>query len=438
MPILRALLVFLAIVLAAPTLAQAPSAAPTQAATTAQAARSTGPVAVPEPTEKAVRYHRGNIALWAVGLLWGFAIPAALLFTGASARIRDWARRIGRWDFFTIALYLAALSVISWLASFPLDYYGGFAREHAYGQSNQTFGTWIGDSLKGLGLGIVGLALTMWLPYLLLRKSPRRWWLYTALGAIPLILFMTWFQPIVIAPMFDEFGPMKDKRLESAILAEARRAGIEGGRVFEVAKSQDTDAINAYVTGFGGSKRIVLWDTLLRKMDERETIFVMGHEMGHYVLGHVVSRLAMTVALILAGLYAAHRASGWLIARYSHRFGFTELSDIASYPLLILIFGAVALVATPLANGLTRYQEHEADRFGLELTRDNHAAATAFTKLQSENLAVPYPGMLHTVFRASHPPLGARIDFANTYRPWETGGRMKYADRFRGAEPAGR
>ncbi|HYW05407.1 MAG TPA: M48 family metallopeptidase [Longimicrobium sp.] len=438
MPILRALLVVLAVVLAAPARAQAPAAAPAPAASSAQAApRSTDRVAVPKPSEKAVRYHRGNLALWGVGLLWAFAIPAALLFTGASARIRDGARRIGRHDFFTIALYLAALSVILWLANFPLDYYG-FTRKHAYGLSNQTFGAWMGDSLKGLGIGIVGLALTMWLPYWLLKKSPGRWWLYTALGAIPLVIFLTWFQPIVIDPMFDDFGAMSDKRLESAILAEAQRAGIEGGRVFEVAKSKDTNAINAYVTGFGGSKRIVLWDTLLRKMDERETIFVMGHEMGHYVLGHVVGRLAMAVALILVGLYTVHRASGWLIARYRDRFGFTELADIASYPLLILIFGAVGLVATPLANGLTRYQEHEADRFGLELTRDNHSAATAFTKLQSENLAVPYPGMLYTIFRASHPPLGERIDFANEYRPWETGGRMRYAERFRGTRPAGR
>ncbi|HEX8429862.1 MAG TPA: M48 family metallopeptidase [Longimicrobium sp.] len=433
MPILRALLVLFAVVLAAPALAQAPAAS----APTTAAPRSTERVAVPEPSEKAVSYHRGNIVLWGVGLLWAFAIPAALLFTGASARIRDGARRIGRRDFFTIALYLAALSVISWLASFPLDYYG-FTREHAYGQSNQTFGAWMGDSLKGLGLGIVGLALTMWLPYLLLRKSPRRWWLYTALGAIPLILFLTWFQPIVIDPMFDDFGAMSDRRLESAILAEAQRAGIEGGRVFEVAKSKDTDAINAYVTGFGGSKRIVLWDTLLRKMDEREVIFVMGHEMGHYVLGHVVTRLAMIIVLLLAGLYTVHRASGWLIARYRHRFGFTELADIASYPLLILIFGVVGLVTTPLVNGLTRYQEHEADRFGLELTRDNRSAATAFTKLQSENLAVPYPGALYTIFRASHPPLGERIDFANEYRPWETGGRMRYAERFRSTPPAAR
>ena len=430
---LRSLSLCLLLALAPAAHAQPRPPAATQSApaaeTSARAPRAEY-VPVPKPSEKAVRYHESGNVLWAIGLLWGFLLPALILFSGFSARMRDGARRVGRNGYFILVLYGAMFSLLTWLVSLPLDYYTGFAREHAYGLSNQTFGKWIGDSVKGLGIGLVSMALTLWIPYLLLKKSPRRWWLYTGMALLPLIVFTVWLTPIYIDPLFNRYGPMQDRALEARILATAQRAGIAGGRVFEVDKSVDTEQVNAYVTGFGGSKRIVLWDTLLRKMDAREVVFVMGHEMGHFVLGHVFMLLGVICALLLLSLYAVHALSGWLIARYHERFGFDHLADVASYPLLILIAGAVSFVTTPAINAVRRHNEHEADRFALELTHDNRSAATAFAKLQAENLAVPYPGTLYRIFRASHPALGERIDFANRYRPWETGEPQRYAERF--------
>ncbi len=206
--------------------------------------------------------------------------------------------------------------------------------------------------------------------------------------------------------------------------------------MYEVQKSVDTEAVNAYVTGFGGSKRIVLWDTILRKLDERQLLFVMGYEMGHYVLRHVLLNLLMITGVIVAALYSVHRLSGWFISRWKHRFGFDRLDDIASYPLLGLIITLVSLVITPIPLAFSRWAEHEADRFGLELTRDNHHAATAFAKLQSENLGVPYHSTLYKLWHDSHPPLGERIDFANRYKPWAHGQPLKYGDRFTAAPAA--
>jgi Zn-dependent protease with chaperone function len=384
-----------------------------------------------------VRYHRGNTVLWAVGIAWGLLLPAFALFTGLSARVRDVSRRIGRKWFFTVAIYGVLLTLLSWLAELPLAWYSGFVRQHAYGLSNQTPGKWFGDSVKGLILSMAVAALLLWIPYLLLRKSPRRWWLWTGLGAIPLLVFFIFISPLWIDPLFNKFGPMRNPQLETRILALADRAGIEGGRVYEVEKSVDTEAVNAYVTGFGGSKRIVLWDTILRKLDERELLFVMGHEMGHYVLSHVLMNLVLAGALILLSLYAVHRLSGWFIERWKTRFGFDRMDDVASLPLLGLIVSIVSLVITPVPLAFSRYAEHEADRFGLELTRDNRAAAMAFAKLQQENLAVPYHGTLYKLWHDSHPPLGERIDFINGYRPWATGQPLKYEDRFTPAPAAG-
>jgi Zn-dependent protease with chaperone function len=371
--------------------------------------------------------------LWVVGILWGILLPCVALFTGLSARIRDLSKRIGRKWYFTLVIYGIIISILAWVVSLPLAYYTDFVREHAYGLSNQTFGKWFGDSLKGMLVGLVVIPLVLWIPYLLLRKSPRRWWLWSALAAMPVLVIALFVQPIWIDPLFNHFGPMQDKRLEAQILAEANRAGISGGRVYQVNKSADTKALNAYVTGFGGSKRIVLWDTTIRAMNDRELLFVMGHEMGHYVLHHIVYLLALSAVLILLSLYAVHRLAGWFIGRWKDRFGFDRLDDIASYPLLALIITLVSLVITPIPLAFSRWAEHEADRFGLELTRDNHHAATAFAKLQSQNLAVPYHGTLYKLWHDDHPPVGERIDFANRYKPWAHGQPLKYGDKFRDA-----
>lgn len=388
------------------------------------------PVPVPVPSEKAMRYYRSGNWLWGVNVVWSFLIPALFLFTGFSARLRDWARRIGRKWFFVIACYMVFFSVVTWMVDLPLSYYQDFVREHAYDLSNQTLGKWLGDSLKGLMVGIVMAVLFTWVPYLLISKSPRRWWLYTAVAMVPFLFLVILVTPIWVAPLFNDFGPMEDKSLETQILSLAERAGIEGSRVFEVDKSVDTKTVNAYVSGFLDTKRIVLWDTIIAKLDRDQLLFVMGHEMGHYVLGHVIRTIAFLSVLILAALYLIYRTSGGLIARYRERFRFDELADVASLPLLVLLLNVFFFVLTPVVMAHSRHQEQEADRFGLELTRDNRAAATAFVELQEENLSNPRPGWLYKLWRSSHPPLGERIDFCNAYRPWETGETGRYEHLF--------
>jgi STE24 endopeptidase len=406
--------------------AQAPTAAPSIEAGEASATSDDAPVPVPEPSEKARAYHRSGVALWVFTTLWGWLIPALFLFTGFSARIRTLARRIGRNWFGAIAVYIALFSLLSFLIDLPLSYYSGYVRQHEYGLSNQSFGKWVQDSAIGLGLGIVGGTLFLWIPYLLLRKSPRRWWLYSGLAAIPFLLLVTLIAPVWIDPLFNQFGPMKNQALEARILELARRAGIEGGRVFEVAKSEDTKALNAYVTGIGQTKRIVLWDTTVARLDEPELLFVMGHEMGHYVLAHVWKTLGLLSLLMVAALYAIHRTAGWLLARYGDRFGFHELSDIASLPLIMLLFSLYLFLILPIGLAYSRHNERESDRFGLEITHNNRAAAMAFVKLQQENLGVPRPHWLVRLWQANHPTLGERIDFCNEYRPWRSGEPLRY------------
>jgi Zn-dependent protease with chaperone function len=399
----------------------------------AAAAEADEPVPVPEPSEKALRYYRSGNVLWVIANLWGWLVPLGLLFSGLSARLQRAAQRLARPWPVVLVLYFVLYALLNFVVDLPLSYYLGFARPHAYGLSNQTLAKWAADAGKALLVGLVAGAAMVWIPYLLLRKSPRRWWLWTAAAAVPVMVFFMLIAPVWVDPLFNDFGPMKDKALERRILDLAHRAGIEGGRVFEVEKSVDTETVNAYVTGVFGSKRIVLWDTLVRKLEPEEVLGVMGHEIGHYVLGHVPKGIAAAAVLVLAGLWFVHRAAHGLLRRHAGRFGFARLKEPASLPLILLLLSVAFFLVSPIALAYSRYQEHEADRFELEVTRNNRASAMAFVKLQQENLSNPRPGRLYKFWRASHPPLGERIDFANTYRPWERGEPLRYEEYFAAA-----
>jgi Zn-dependent protease with chaperone function len=264
-----------------------------------------------------------------------------------------------------------------------------------------------------------------------MRKSPQRYWLYLAALSFPLAAFLILIQPALIAPLFDDFGPLENRALEAHILELANRAGIDGARVFEVNKSADTNALNAYVTGVLGTKRIVLWDTLLAKLDEREVLFVMGHEMGHYVLHHVLLTTALVSVASFLAFFAGDRLARAAIDRWPSRTGIRGLTDPAALPLLLVVIEALSLFGQPALRAWSRSIERDADQFGLEITRDNHACATAFLKLSETNLANPRPGPLFVFFRASHPPIAERVEYCNDYRPWETGAPLRFGESFR-------
>jgi STE24 endopeptidase len=223
---------------------------------------------------------------------------------------------------------------------------------------------------------------------------------------------------------------MRDRALQARIHRLAARAGIPDSRIYEVRKSDETRRVNAYVTGFGDTKRIVLWDTLVDRLESDEVLFVVGHEVGHFVLRHTLTAILGATLLVTLSLFAVHRVAGWAIARFRGRFGFERLDDVASLPLLLLVGSVVGLAATPAALAFSRWQEREADRFGLELTRDNRAAARAFVRLHDENLGVPRTGLLYRLWRGSHPDPADRIGFSNRYRPWSRGEPLRYGDHF--------
>lgn len=270
-----------------------------------------------------------------------------------------------------------------------------------------------------------------WIFYLLIKKSPRRWWFYSSFVSIGIAFIIMFIQPIWIDPLFNQFEPMKDKQLEQKILNLASQAGIENGRIFEVDKSKDTKMGNAYVAGFGSTQRIVIWDTTINGNTTDGLLFVMGHEMGHYALHHNWFFLGYFAVISFAISYFTYRIAHFLLHRYHRQFGFDCLSNIASVPLLLFLISCFVFLSVPLFNSFNRYIEREADRFGLEITHQNKAAASLFADAVGEHLANPQPGIIYKIWRSNHPPLGERIDFCNNYCPWEKGEPSKYADYFK-------
>lgn len=379
-------------------------------------------VPVPEATPQALAYHHGLDLFWLADQAVGLLIPLVFLFTGWSGRLVGWCRRRvgGRW-FWTVALWAMLYAVLTTLIQLPLTYAENYVYEHAFDQSNQTLTVFANEVVSGLVVNAVISGLIYWIPFLILRSSPRRWWLWTTLALAPVMLVLFILSPIWIAPLFNHFGPMQDKVLETKVLALAARGGIVDAPVFEVDASTDSKRLEAYVTGFGPTKRIVLYDTIIAAMDEPELMFVVGHEMKHYLLGDVWKILCIFLVILLGGLFVIDRAGRAIVARWRDRLGFDDLSDPAALPLLLFGLSFIMLVVSPGLMAFQRSVEHEADRFGLEITRNNEAAATAFVKLGTESLGLPEPGWLERTFRMSHPSLADRINFANDYHPWADG-----------------
>jgi STE24 endopeptidase len=393
---------------------------------------SFAPVPVPEPSEKAVRFYRSGVRWWLFGEAWTWFVPALILFTGFSGWLGREAKRIGRWEILATFVFVLFYLFIAYVLSFPVNYFREFVRLHEFGLSNQSFARWLNHSLKGLFVDVVVFGISFMVLRQLIRRSPRRWWAYCSLFVTGVVFFMLFIFPIWIDPLFNRFGPMQDKRLEADIVALAERAGIEGARIFEVDMSADTKEINAYVKGLGATRRIVLWDTIIARLDRDELRFIMGHEMGHYVLRHVLI-LGLLLSLTYAGAFwVTYRLGNRMLSRFKNRLGFENLADLGAIPLLLLFVAVFTFLTEPLFNAVSRHQEHEADRFGLEITRNNHAAALGFVKLQQENLSVPRPAFLVHLWRGTHPSLGERIDFANSYHPWTMGEAGRYEHLFKG------
>lgn len=354
---------------------------------------------------------------------------AALIRFGAARRLRTWAVSRAPRRFLQAWLVVPPILFTLFLVELPLDAYAETVSRF-YGQSIEGWGPWFADWAKGQALLIVIGTLALWGVYALMRHSPSRWWLYAWLLSLPLQVAAVAAMPLVVEPLFFHFDPLAQRhpRLAADIERLLHRAGvaIPPGRLLVMRASDKTNSLNAYVSGFGPSKRVVLYDTIVAKENGPPLLTTVGHELGHYVLHHIRDGLLFGFGLSLVVIWAVA-----LALRRCYRGGEKEWDSL---PALLLIASLAAFLLSPVVNAFSRRQEHEADVYSIEITHgivahSGEAAAQAFQIEGESSFADPSPNPLAVFWLYSHPPIAERLRFSLDYDPWKQGASPRYVSR---------
>ena len=363
----------------------------------------------PEEIARGQSYMGGRYLLFGIRSAVQLAFFLVLILTPASRTLRDlseaWA---GHRPWLALTLYAACLLLLYRLLLLPLELYGGYYREHMYGLSTQGLGGWFKDWGKGLLLQVILLLPTVNLLYLFIRRDPLRWFLPAGGVLTVLILVLAFAAPVLIDPLFHTFTPLKDADLKGRVIRLAERAGVAVEQVLEADASRRTVKANAYVTGFGRTKRIVLYDTLLTRASADEVEVVLAHEMGHRMYQHIWKGVGLSVVALFVGLGITALVLRWGSARGL----ITHPADPAGLPLLILTLLLLSLVTLPLQNVVSRHFERQADRAALELTGNRQAHIKVEVDLARSNLADITPPRWAVLLLYTHPPVLERIAIA--------------------------
>ncbi|MGD0617229.1 MAG: M48 family metalloprotease [Bryobacteraceae bacterium] len=360
---------------------------------------------------------------------FGTASTSAILFylvlrLRIGPRLRDFAERHFRRLALQTVLFVPPLLALLGLATLPWLLYA----HHTFlqlGISVERWAPWSWDWAKDQLVSIVIGTPIAWLFCVIVRRGPRRYWLWFWLASLPLMVAGVYLAPLVLDPMFNRFEPLAITHPElvapiEEILRNAHVA-IPEDHLFEMIASEKTNALNAYTTGFGSSKRVVLYDTIIGKEPLPELMTTFGHELGHYALHHILWGLLLGAAFLLAGMYVGNRFVEAVLRRYGQRFGIRDAGDLAALPLFLLFAVGASFLTDPLTNAVSRVIEHQADAYALQVTggvvpHPGYAAARAFQTEGETDLALPDPNPAIVWWMYTHPPVRDRLHFCLSWQ----------------------
>ena len=426
-PLVFACICFVVVFLLFPAAAKAQQQA--QPSPAPSAAQVQGYTLSPGQEAQAVAYARARHELYFFDAAYGVLLLILLLQLRVAVKFRELAERAAGNNFVSTVIFVPLIILAIDLLSLPT---GIWSHRLAlkYQQSIEGWASWLVDWIKGEAIEVAIGILLVWILYFVIRKSPRRWWLYFWLAAVPLIILGAVAEPLIVEPLFFTFTPLANSQphLAERIESVVRRAGLEipQDRMFEMKASSKLKSVNAYASGLGATKRVVVWDTSLQRMSEDEILFVFGHEMGHYVLGHVRDGILFSCAVLIVFLYLAYRLLHWMLSRWGKNWAIRGPDDLAALPALLLLLSIFSFLFTPVSNVYSRHLEHQADQYGLEVIHGlvpnaSLVAAHAFQVLGEVDLEEPNPSPAVRFWFYNHPPLDERMRFAQTYDPWSTG-----------------
>ena len=392
----------------------------------------------PEKLKTGQELFRVRTTLHFAGESWGILQLVLLLALGVPARMRNIAENLTknswghRWLQCVVFVFLFLLAIT--LLNLPLRIYGHH-KAVEYGLSVQGWGSWAWDQTKSFLLTWLVGALLVRMLFWVIGRSPKNWWFWFWIPTMAGVLFGVFLSPIVVDPMFNKFEPLEQRN--PALVAQLEKVVARSGvslppdRMFFMRASQKVTSLNAYVTGFGPSKRLVLWDTTIRASTPDELSGVFGHELGHYALHHIAWGLVFTAALLLVAFYLGQRIAQALLGRYGTRWRIRSQNDWAFLAVLVLVLNTLSFFSEPIENAFSRSLEHAADVYGQEAIHGIVAypqvtTQQGFQRLGETSLDDPTPHPLVDFWTASHPSTADRAAFAAAYNPWTEGGHPKY------------
>ncbi|KAB2968928.1 MAG: M48 family metalloprotease, partial [Thermoanaerobaculia bacterium] len=368
----------------------------------------------PEARRRSDAYFEGGYVLTLVDWAWTLGVAALLLAGGRMRRLADAVRARVRASYLADTVTVAAILLASSLLALPLTIWVGHFREHAYGLSNLSFAGFLGEWAKGLAVGIVMGAPALAAIYVVIRRAPRTWWLWgAALGSAFLVVGVL-IAPVFIAPLFNRYEKLEAGSLRDDILSMARAHRIEAEDVYWFDASKQTKRVSANVSGIGATMRISLNDNLLRRSPRESVLAVLGHEMGHYVLGHVRELILKFSLVLLAGFAFVHFGFERVRRRLGSGWRLESLADAAGWPLLSALLATFFLLATPVTNSIIRGDEAEADAFGLAAAGEPDGFA--WSAVQLSEYRKMRPGRLEEIVFYDHPSGYDRIHRAMSWK----------------------
>jgi STE24 endopeptidase len=308
---------------------------------------------------------------------------------------------------FSGLIFFGFLALLSSILNIPFSLYSTFVIEKRFGFSTMTMKLWITDFLKGLLISAFLMAILLGAFLALMHYAAATWWLWVWMVFALFQMLILWLYPVLIAPLFNKYEPVKDETLKEAIIAMMNRAGLKIKGVFQVDEGKRTKHTNAYFTGFGKTKRIVLYDTLLTSHSVDEILSILAHEIGHWKKKHILKQLVFLEVSSLIGFYIAYRFVDWPLLYRT--FGFDQVISYVGLLLLGALFGPLSFFLTPFGAMVSRKFEREADDFAFDTTGTTKPLVDALKRLAKDNLANLHPHPFYAWFYYSHPPLTERI-----------------------------
>ncbi len=394
----------------------------------------------PEKLKKAIELSRIRNTLEITESLASLVLIWLFLASRGAAFLECTAIHLSKRRWVQGLIFFTALIVLSSLAGLPFDMIGHHY-SRAYGISVEGWGRWFFDLGKALGLSIVFGAPVLLLFNWIVKRWPQRYWFGAWLVTVPLLLLSVFGSPF-LEPIFDKFEPLAQEHAGLVMDLEklVARTGtqIPPERMFLMKASEKTNGLNAYVSGMGATKRIVVWDTTAGRIPNDEVLFIFGHESGHYVLHHLPKQMALAAGFFFFLYWGCAGMAGWMARRYSGRWlrrgdeaNENPLATRAGFVILLFAVSIASFVASPLTNAVSRHFEHEADVYGQEaihgLVPDpQKTAVAAFGALGEAWLEDPEPSPLIEFWLYDHPSVKNRANFARQYDPWANGGRGRF------------